>query len=134
MSFADTRQAIESRFAANFTALPVWYEGAPFDPPKTGYVRLTILGGDGAQISTGASPLHRYAGVIMIDVFMPEETGTATGWAHCDTIEAIFRKVQFSAGNSGTILCRTPSARTLPAESGWQPFQVSVPFQRDRIF
>jgi len=135
MSFADERKAIETRFAANFTALPVQYENQRFAMPATGgWARLTIRNAGAGQISTGSSPLHRYAGVILADVFMPEETGSQAARTHADTIEAIFRRAQFSSGSSGTILCRTPSITTVGVADGWFQVQVSVPFQRDRIF
>ena len=135
MSFADERRAIENRFSANFSALPVQFENVRWNNPATGgYVRFTIRNSGGAQISTGQSPLHRYAGVIIADIFMPEESGTNAARAHADTIEAIFRRAQFSAGSSGTILCRTPSITVVGIVDGYLQISVSVPFQRDKIY
>ena len=135
MSFADERQAIETRFALNFTALPIRYEGQRFEMPSAGgFVALKIRNGTGRQISTGSPPLHRYTGTIVVDVFVPEDTGTATARIHADKIDQIFRRAQFSAGNSGTILCRTPSISTVGVDSGWFQLSVNVPYQRDSIF
>jgi hypothetical protein len=135
MSFADERRAIEARFAANFSTLPVAYENVPFAQPASGgFVRLTIRPAGARQASTGSSPLQRYAGLIVADIFVPENTGTATARAHADTVEAIFRQAQFSAGNSGTITCRTPSIEAVGVRDGWFQLSVSVPYQRDRIF
>jgi hypothetical protein len=132
MSFVEERRAIENRFAANFTALPVWYENVPFEPPTSGgYVRFTIRNGTGEQASMNQTPLHRYAGVIIADIFVPEHTGTATARTHADAIEAIFRRAQFTANTGGTILCRTPTITTLGVTDGWFQISVSVAFQRD---
>jgi len=142
MSFEDERRAIEGRFAANFTALAIKWENQPFDIVNdTAYVALTILTGAGHQASLGgASALQRYAGVIQIDIYVPEDTGTKVAKQHADTIESIFRQVQFSAGSSGTIFTRTPSIKTLGtmagsqrAESGWHRTVVSVDYHRDKI-
>ena len=69
MSFADERRAIESRFADNFTALPIKYQNASFNPPaNAAWVALTIIPGEGRQASIGGSPLYRYVGVIQVDM------------------------------------------------------------------
>jgi len=135
MSYADERRAIETRLDSNFTALPIKYEGQRFQMPSSGgFVALTIRNGSGQQISTGSPPLHRYTGTIVVDVFVPEDTGTATARMHADTIDDIFRRAQFSAGSNGTISCRTPSISTVGVESGWFRLSVNIPYQRDCIF
>jgi len=135
MSFADERQAIEARLAANFDALPVKYENQRFEmPPSGGFAAVKIRPGGGRQVSTGSRPLHRYIGDIVIDVFMPENMGTASPRTYADAIEAIFRRAQFSAGNSGTITCKTPAITDVDAADGWFQMSVTIPYQRDRIF
>ena len=135
MSFADERRAIEARFASNFSALTVKYENQRFTPPKTEpWVALTILPGQGRQASIGSAPLNRYPGVIQVDIHVPENSGTQTARTHADTIEAIFRNVQFSAGSSGTISTRTPFITTRGITDGWYTLTVSVNYQRDKIF
>lgn len=136
MSFNDERRAIQSRMNANFTALPVRYENQPFvRPDATPWVDFQVLRGEGRRASIGITrPLHRYAGVIQATIHVKEDSGTGTTDAHADTIEAIFRDVQFSAGNSGTITCRTPTAVSLGVDDGWHRTVVSVAYHRDRFF
>lgn len=133
MSFANERAAIESRFAANWTTTRIKYENTQFEQPKTAWVALFILNGDGQQISLGLSPnpLHRYVGVIMVQIFLPESSGTQTGRAYADTIASVFRRAQFSNGSSGTITCRTPSISPGNLRDGWFQINVTCPFQRD---
>lgn len=132
MSFSDERRAIETRLADNFSALPIWYENQKFDiPAGTPWVKITILNGAGRQASINSSPLQRYVGVIQIDVFVKQDSGTATARTHADTIEAIFRNAQFSAGSSGTITCRTPSITPVPDQDEWYQLSVSVSYHRD---
>lgn len=139
MSFEDERNAIESRFAANFTALAanrIKWENATFKEPNNGsWVALTILSGDAQQIDLGSpNALHRYVGIIQIDVFVPPDTGTAGARALADDIEPIFRNVQFSAGTSGTITTRAPSYRPIGLDGGWFHGVVSMAYYRDKSF
>ena len=136
MSFADERRAIEARFAAAFTVLPVAYENQKFAPPaNAAWVALTILPGEGRQVTIGgAGARQRYAGVIQVDVYVPEETGTATARGHADTIETVYRQVQFSAGASGTITTATPFIVSRGIEDGWYRLVVSIAYRRDKTF
>lgn len=137
MSFEDERRAIEGRFGDNYSATPIKWEEHPFDVVEgTPYVALTILSGKGHQASLGGpnSALQRYAGVIQIDIFTPEDSGTKTAKQHADTIEAIFHHVQFSAGNSGTITTRLPWIHKMGVKDGWHRFVVNVDYHRDRTF
>lgn len=136
MSFADERRAIETRFSANYTSTPVRYENLSFvQPDNASWVSLMILSGEGGQASLGgSSAIHRYGGVIQVDVFTPENSGTQAGRALADTVEAIFRQVQFSLGNSGVIHTQTPWVTNLGVEDGWYRLVVTCPFFRDRKF
>lgn len=131
MSFADERAAIEARFAANWSSTRVKYENTQFEQPRTAWVALYILNGEGKQISLGDDPLHRYAGVIMVQIHVPESSGTQTGRAYADTIAAIFRRQQFSNGSSGTITCRTPYISSIAGRDGWYQINLACPYQRD---
>lgn len=134
MSFADERQAFETRFAAGFTALPIKFQNVPFVQPATPWVAFHVKPGEGRQVSTNSRPLYRYAGIVQIDINVPEQSGTAAARGYADTIEALFRNVQFSAGSSGTITCRAPYITDRGVVDGWYVLSVTVPYQRDKIF
>ena len=135
MSFADERKAIESRLAAAWTTTPIRYENVPFGAISTPYVALFIIDGQGQQISLGTAPvLRRWVGIIMIQVFVPQDTGTQIVKSYADTIGVIFDRAQFSSGNSGTIRCRVPSIQSIGIQNGWQQINVSIPFIRDRQY
>lgn len=137
MSFEDERRAIEQRFETNFVAAAIKYENVPFDQPEaTSWVALTILSGAGnaASIGTGSgSRLNRFAGIVQIDIFTVEETGTKTARQLADTIAAIFDNVQFSVGSSGTITTRVPSFYPRGVENGWYHSVVSVAYHRSKF-
>jgi len=137
MSFDAERQAIESRFAANFTSLAadrIAYENVKFKQPTSGsWVRLTIRNGDARQASIANSPLNRYIGVIVVDVFVPEDTGTATARQLAESAAAVFRNVQFSVTGSGTITTRVPTIFPVGVQNGWLQLSMSVAFYRDIV-
>lgn len=135
MSFADERTAIEARFAANFSANPVKYENVPFDQPDAAsWVALTILPGDAIPVSIGtARRVERHSGIIQIDVYTVEDGGTKAARTLADSVAGVFRNVQFSSGNSGTISTGAPSLTTLGVAEGWFHLVVSVTYHRDFI-
>jgi len=136
MSFADERQAIEGRLAANYSSTSIKYENVPFNQPaSSAWVSLEILSGDGGQASLGgAQAIHRYGGVIQITIYTPEDTGTDAARTIADILEPIFRQKQFSQDNSGVIHTATPSFYSLGVVGGWYRSVVSIPYFRDRRF
>jgi len=135
MSFADERQAIEGRVSTNWTTSPVQYENVPFTAPTDNiYVSLVILPAAASQIDMADSPTHRHTGVIVMQVFVPVETGTNVARTHADGLAAIFRNAQFAAGSSGTILCRSPEINRVGVQNGLYQLNVSVPYQRDVVY
>ena len=137
MSFQDTRRAIESRFSANWTATAanrIKWENTPFEQPASGtWVALTIMPGDAAIAGIAATPLNRYAGMIQVDIYAPENSGTDASWALVDSVSTIFRHQQFSAGSSGTITARVPSVHNMGTIDGCHRLVVPIPLQRDII-
>lgn len=137
MSFQDERVAIEAQFANNWTGTTadrIKWENQKFEQPKSGsWVALTIRNGEARQASVNSRPLNRYPGIIQIDVYVPEESGTDTARSLADSAASIFRNVQFSYGSSGTITTRVPYLVTLGVTDGWHRVVVTVNYQRDKI-
>ena len=134
MSFADERLAIERQFANNYAGTVVKYENVPFVQPNSAWVSLHLLSGEGNQVSVGtARSLHRYVGVVQVDIYIPEDGGTAQSRTIADVVEAIFRGKQIAAGSSGTITFRTPFYVSHGIENGWYRATVSTTYQRDKI-
>lgn len=132
--FEDSRRAIEDRFKQNWTTTPIKFENAPFLEIRSAYVAIFIREGDGSQISLGTVALRRWPGVIVFQIFIPQETGTKAAKAYADTIGGIFDRAQFFYGNSGIIRCRVPSASSSSVRDGWYQLNVSVPYIRDRQY
>ena len=136
MSFEDERRAIESRFASNFTTVTadrIAWENRRFKQPDTGtWVRFTVLNGETRNAALSNTILKRTIGVIAVQVFVPELTGTKTAREAADAVATVFQNQQFSAGNSGTITCRAASIRSIGIDAGWFQINVTCPYQRDQ--
>lgn len=131
--FAAERQAIEARMAAAFTTIPVRYENAPFKEIQTAYCALFVRRGEGHQITLGPAPqLNRWAGLIIVQIFVPEDTGTQVVAGYADSIADVFRRQEFSVTGSGLIRCRVPSIQEVGTRNGWYQMNVTTPYIRDK--
>ena len=135
----DAIIAIEKRLDDAWSTTPIhfWSSGVPFEPPTAGgYIAITVEEFDGQQVTLGSTPqMHRYFGIITIQVFVPERQNNVakTAAGYCDTLDDLFRRAQFSQGNSGNITCRTPQAQIVGVSDGWYQMNLSIDYQRDKI-
>jgi hypothetical protein len=138
MNFDDERRAIEARFSANYSSTQIKFDNLEFSPPaNASWVALSILNGDPITASIGttgnSSRLTRFSGIVQIDIYTPEGSGTKSSRDLADVISAIFNQVQFSAGLSGTIQCRVPSYTELGIDDGWFHAVMSVAYERTKF-
>lgn len=136
MSLETERSAIEGRWQT------LWVAGSPsaartttgygrygFEPARgSNSVRLTILSGAADTISAGdpGNNVTRSAGVIMIEIFVPGDSGEATVRPLADAAMDIYRNEYF-----GGIRCRTPYIMAIREEPPFLVWVVAVPFERD---
>lgn len=131
-SFADERAAIEKRLKDNWSTTPIAFDNVGFRPTDSEYVAIFIQNATATQIElTGATPNHRYTGLISIQIFVDANTGSQTARSYADTIAAIFRNQTFSSGSSGTIICRTPNVQRVGVVEGRFQLNLTVPYYRD---
>lgn len=141
MSLEAHRAIIESTFATAWAATPyastpIFFEGTPFTKPTTAYIGMRRSYGDARQAEiTGQDAegptLNRYTGMILIDVMVPEETGTALACRLCDTAAAIFRRKTLNDTAGGKTTCRVPASKPYGTINGRYLMIVTVPFTWD---
>ena len=141
MSYADERQAIETRFATAWTAgsnTTVKYENQKWEEPKgnNDYVALFIENLRADQIELRETALHRHTGMIYVNIYTKKFTGTGSARILGDEIAVIFRRATFDSGSpkTGTIICYSPHYEIVGEEQGRFVSRVSVPFYRDTSF
>lgn len=145
--FADERRAIESFFketwdASTLSQIPVVYEnqqeiddnGQPLIQSKNPWIRLSILSGEGNQITIGEPPLDRWTGIVTAQIFVRSGEGTGVARQAADIIAEIFTRQKTSSGDSGLIRFGvTGSPRFFLNNDGWYQVNVSTIFHRDRF-
>lgn len=130
MTYKAESIAIESRFAAAFTACSVKYSNVQFDPtPGEAFAEINIIIADSIRASIGDTNLHRNVGIISVNIYEPLHTGTATGKEKADLAAAVFRSASFSG-----ITCRSPKVVEVGEIGEWYVINMSVPFFRDENF
>lgn len=128
-AFLNIVRAVESRFAANFTAVPaanIAFDNVPFDVPTTSWVRLVVNPGVSEQVAMGATKQFRHSGLITVQVFTPVDKGSQAAFDLADDVSEIWRGASFSG-----IIARVPSATVAGVRDGWFQINVDVPFYFD---
>jgi hypothetical protein len=125
MSFASERSVIESRFKDNWNTTDIAWSNTSFDIPSNDeWVKFTIL--NGATIYRSLDGGKRHTGVIVVQIFVPVNTGTNTARVYSDTIASIFDSQSFN-----DVVCDTASIYTIGETGKWHQMNVEVPFWRD---
>ena len=128
MPFETLTREIESRMAANWSATPIAYENVPFTPDNDPWIRLTVVNGAGLTLGvTGSTPAVRDSGLISVQVFVPEGTGSQQAKALVDLVLPIYEHTRFSG-----ILAYTATINPAGTFDGWHQTNITIPFRRVR--
>lgn len=133
-TFSEEREAIETRFSNMFdtfitpvqygnltilkkgnVSLPTPYKGVQF-------VRLSIVGGTSEQREVGRN-ITTINGLININVFTAQDSGSQQARTIVDEIFPIFNAVVFNGITTGAA-----TVRELPPNNGWYNMNISIPY------
>jgi len=129
MSFESTRSAIAARMATGWATTPIAWENRDFTPPTSGgWVELTVIGATGQTRGIAGTTIGvRDAGLIAINIYTPEGSGTATGRGYADTLAALFEHERFSG-----ITTYAATLTTRGVVNGWHQLNLTIPFRSNR--
>lgn len=138
MSFEAERASIVGHFqtawaASAYSTVPVIYDNISVKLPSTDFLYHQIIGGDGMQkeiVGLGAA-LHRYTGLVQVDILVPIGTGSATARKMADVVADAYRRRQLTDSSGGRIVFKTPSIRLVGATNERYRVIVSCPYYRD---
>lgn len=136
MSHATARATILREFeiarkAGAAAGLPIRYPNHRFDPPEAApWLAVSLQTGETNPISLGPRGRDRTAFVLVVQVFLPEQTGTLQAYRVADDIAALNRKSVHEAPL--TIHFRTATILPMPPENGWGRFNVTINGQYDK--
>lgn len=101
------------------------------DAKRPGYVRLTIMGGQGnLSAIVGDSSPTRFPGVIDLAIFTPKNMGgkSMTTWA--DALAGVLANKSLESG-SVRVVTFTSRLDVIGESGDWFQANLSIPFQRD---
>ena len=129
MSFETIRAAIAGRLSSGWSTTTIAWENRDFTPPTSGdWVELTVLGNTGQTRGiNGDVGAVRDSGLIAINIYTPEGSGTATGRGYADTLAALFEHERFSG-----ITTYAATLTTRGVVNGWHQLNLTIPYRSNR--
>lgn len=131
MKFNEERALIETHFADLWSETEIAWSNVPFEPPANlPWVRFTIVHGEGLHADiNGDNPLYRFVGNVMVQVFVPIDTGTDTAFNLAETVSNIFRRAQLDNG----IQFRVPYIIDIGPSNNLYQINVTCPYWRNQF-
>jgi hypothetical protein len=129
MGYDAERKSIESYFQtqwADTTDVVYGYMAVPEFQSGTTFVNIHVAPGPEAAVSIGSQLLHRFGGIIGINIFSPPREGQKTALA--DQICTLFRDQKID-----DVQCTW--ARMAPPlyDHGWMITPIEIAYQRDEL-
>lgn len=141
--FEATAKVLEVRFKARNDAqvspaapFPVKWPNTPWKQPTSGeWVTPTIVPGSGRQDSLGSPTLERQLGLLMVQIFVPKNSGDRRARAIADVISDWFRYQTFKDDPTGTnVILRAPELIKVGEKNDVYQLNLNIPFQAERLF
>lgn len=130
MGFEEIRIAIEMR-VAQWDEAPVDYDGIPASPSlqqaiesKASWMRCRIDHGVSFTAGVGHKPCVRRTGLIIFQIFTPENSGSRPAAVLADSLAAHFEYSQ-----AGAFETQAASVQRIGESDGWYQYNVSLPFR-----
>lgn len=145
---AAVSAAIRTRFAAEWASrTPVSWPNKSFDPSKVGgdpngaaaspypWVRLTILPATAGVVSSGGAGGRRFreSGLIVVQVFVPENTGDGVAEVLASAACDVFRAVEADGVRYAGPFGEAPRTRTIGNAGGYYQINAECPFTADSL-
>lgn len=138
MSLEAERARLETHFktawlASAYAAVPVIFENTTIKQPTTDFLIHRIADTDGRQVEiTGqGAALHRYNGLLQIDLLIAPGTGSTTAKKMFDVIDPMYSRQQLVDGAGGIMTFRTPSFRSMGLVNERYRFVITCSYHRD---
>lgn len=129
MSFEEAQQAVETYFAAAWSATTIAYANVDFTPPGSGaWVRVTVENRDSRLVGLGAGRLVRHEGAVVVHVFVDDGTGVQGALGLADDVIAMFAGAPIAG-----FVFRTGIATFDDEDEPDARVVVTVPFWRDEV-
>ena len=138
--FEATAQLLEVRLQTQNAGLgspfAVKWPNTPWKQPANGeWLVPSVVPGSGRQDSLGSPKLERQLGILMVQIFVPKNSGDRRARAISDTIAGWFRYQTFKDDPTGTnVILRAPELVKVGERNDIYQMNLTVPFQAERLF
>lgn len=136
MKIKESKNAILSRLKANWTgsaALPLAYPNARFKQPEGAWARASLQTGANNSVAIGGLR-DRTVGVLTIQVFLPEKSGTDAAYDAAALVSSIFRNWRSSPEAGLAITFEQTSVIGPITRENHIQFNLQTPFRIDETF
>lgn len=142
-TFQDERSIAAKTFQDNWTVpldpgpgseprTKVKWPNKPWKEPKDeSWVAWHLKTGESMVAGIAELMLARYGGLVIVQVFQKENTGTDEARQLADRVAEIYRFKELCIRDSGILRFRVPFVTEPPASNGWYQLNVNCPFIRD---
>lgn len=126
----DAQAAIWTRLATAFPTLAIAYPGTPFTTPVAApWVRASLVWGDGALSTMGATNRNTIIGMVQLEVYTPAAQGDGINTVLVDTLRDVYNRVEADG-----VRYTVPSGpRPAQLDSIWYRSLIRVPFSVDEL-
>lgn len=126
----DAQAAIWTRLAAAVPTLAIAYPGTPFTTPVAApWVRASLVWGDGALSTMGATNRNTIIGLVQLEVYTPAAQGDGANTVLADTLRDVWNRVE-----AGGVRYMVPSGpRPAQLDSVWFRSLLRIPFSWDEL-
>lgn len=132
--WGELRRVVENRFKLQWAnATPIKWDGVPFiEPTGRAWVALFLLDGDSTQVTLETTPRYRDVGVVVNQIFAPQDGGTQEARRLSALAAAVWRGWTAQVGAAGWLWLRAPSLARVGESEGWLQFNVTCGYRFDR--
>jgi len=137
MSLQTQRAFVEARvqnfMAENYPLVPIAFFNAPFSQPDGPFIAVYLMDGDGFRANLGARYVVRHPGVLQIDVYQPENSGSVLMTQLCDGIAPLFQEQKFQLADTAKLTFRAFAYPPAPVARGFARTMMRCNYYRDEM-
>jgi hypothetical protein len=131
VSLQAIRNILNSRLSSSFPTLSIAWENTNFTPPTNApHVRVSFLPSETRPAANHASAMDFESGIYQLDLYVPQNTGTANADATAREIRRQFKRglALFDVNNIQVMIQGTPSVSDGRIEGPFWRSRITVPW------
>ena len=127
-------EGLMARLASLTTSpsMPVAWPNVSYDPPATGYLRVSHLPNETDQVTLGASGQNRHTGILQVSVMWPKGDGSIDPLEVAAQVVAHFKRGTSFTQNSVDIRIVVPPSIAAPLDDDpFMQYPVTIQYLAD---